>query len=299
MYSIKAVSQGTGLSIETLRAWERRYSIVTPERDHNGRRSYHPEDVIRLRKLREATDAGHAISKLSRLSAAELSHLLQAPERSGAQPTARRNFGEQIIAAAEAYAPDQCDQAIAMALALLPMEEVVNQVLSPLLVVIGERWQAGTFTIGQERLITSAIRKQVSSVLATYHRIADGPIILLTTVANERHELGILLCALIGASRGLRCQYLGPDLPAADIALLADKIGAAVVGLGFALQADPAPPLRELCEVAARLPAAVELWIGGAGLRQFPAHALPARCRPLPDLLDFERQVEMLIGQRG
>ncbi len=299
MYSIKAVSQATGLSIETLRAWERRYNIVTPDRDANGRRSYRPEDVIRLRKLREATGAGHAISKLSRLSEAELGHLLPTPEPGGALRAASRNFAGQIIAAAEAYAPDQCDQAIAMALALLPVHEVVNQVLSPLLVVVGERWQAGTFTIGQERLITSAIRKQVSSVLDTYNRVADGPTILLTTVANERHELGILLCALIGASHGLRCQYLGPDLPAADIALLADKIGAAVVGLSFALQADPAPPLRELCDVAARLPAAVDLWIGGAGLRQFPAHALPTRCRSLPDLQDFERHVEALIGQRG
>ena len=58
MFSIKAVSQTSGVSIETLRAWERRYGIVTPQRDSNGRRSYAPEDVIRLRKLREATERG-------------------------------------------------------------------------------------------------------------------------------------------------------------------------------------------------------------------------------------------------
>ena len=76
MYSIKAVSQATGLSIETLRAWERRYGIVEPLRDGNGRRSYRPEDVIRLRRLREATERGHPISKLSRLSDEEPHKLL-------------------------------------------------------------------------------------------------------------------------------------------------------------------------------------------------------------------------------
>ena len=56
MFTIKAVSQATGVSIETLRAWERRYRVVEPRRDPNGRRSYDPGDVIRLRKLREAKD---------------------------------------------------------------------------------------------------------------------------------------------------------------------------------------------------------------------------------------------------
>ena len=72
MFTIKAVSQATGVSIETLRAWERRYWVVEPQRDPNGRRSYSPPDVIRLRKLREATERGHAISKLARFTDEEL-----------------------------------------------------------------------------------------------------------------------------------------------------------------------------------------------------------------------------------
>ena len=77
MYSIKAVSQATGLTVETLRAWERRYSIVTPQRDSSGRRTYGPEDVLRLRLLREATDLGHPIRRLAKLSEAELSGLIE------------------------------------------------------------------------------------------------------------------------------------------------------------------------------------------------------------------------------
>ena len=67
MYSIKAVSQATGLTVETLRAWERRYRIVVPQRDASGRRVYGPEDVIRLRRLFEATRRGHPISRLAQL----------------------------------------------------------------------------------------------------------------------------------------------------------------------------------------------------------------------------------------
>jgi len=297
MYSIKAVSQATGLSIETLRAWERRYGIVEPQRDPNGRRSYLPEDVIRLRKLREATERGHPISKLSRLSDEELNRLLQEPAVRGGRNNPSQGFAEQVLTAAANYRHDDCDQAIAMALALLPISEVVNEVLSPLLNEVGERWHSGDFTIAQERLVTAAVRKQVASVLDTYNRIASGPLIVFTTVTNERHELGILMCALVAASRGLRCLYLGPDLPAADIATVGERTGAAVITLGFVASEDHGTAVGELAVIANQLPSSVEIWIGGGGLRQFDADEVPARCRVLPDLVAFEHQVDTLIGR--
>ena len=107
MFTIKAVSQATGVSIETLRAWERRYRVVVPRRDPNGRRSYDPRDVIRLRKLREATERGHPISKLARVSDEELSGLLADHARSGPREGAPRNFAEQMLSAAENYRPSQ------------------------------------------------------------------------------------------------------------------------------------------------------------------------------------------------
>jgi MerR family transcriptional regulator, light-induced transcriptional regulator len=297
MYSIKAVSQATGLSIETLRAWERRYAIVEPQRDPNGRRSYRPEDVIRLRKLRESTERGHPISKLSRLSDEELNRLLQEPAMRGGRANPSQGFAEQVLSAAANYRHDDCDQAIAMALALLPISEVVNEVLSPLLNEVGERWHAGVFTIAQERLVTAAVRKQVASVLDTYNRIASGPLMVFTTVTNERHELGILMCALVAASRGLRCLYLGPDLPAADIATVGERTGAAVITLGFVASEDHATAANELAYLGAHLPSSVEIWIGGGGVRQFSSQEIPARCRQLSDLIAFERQVDTLIGR--
>ena len=76
MYSIKAVAQATGLTVETLRAWERRYGVVVPQRDASGRRVYRPEDVLRLRRLREATERGHPIGRLAVLGDDGLAALL-------------------------------------------------------------------------------------------------------------------------------------------------------------------------------------------------------------------------------
>ena len=69
--------------------------------------------------------------------------------------------------------------------------------------------------------------------------------------------------------------------------------------LSFVGNEDLAHSLRELNAVAAALPAGVELWVGGAGVRQFPPDQVPARCRMLADLAELERQSDALVGRRA
>jgi len=296
MYSIKAVSQATGLSIETLRAWERRYQIVEPTRDPNGRRAYRPEDVIRLRKLREATERGHPISRLARLRDAELEGLLtEAPLRGDVSPG--RSLCNQIIGAAADYRPGDCDQLLAMAMALMPLSRVVSEVLTPVLVEVGDRWHRGSFSIAQERIISTSIRRQLSSVLDTYSRVADGPVMVFSTPAGERHELGILMCALLAASHNIRCHYLGPDMPADELATYATRVGADVVALSVLMREDLDAMLGEIGRLAQFLPERIELWGGGAALAEAPRVRVPERLRLLPDLGAFEQELALLAAR--
>lgn len=296
MFTIKAVSQATGVSIETLRAWERRYRVVEPRRDPNGRRSYSPPDVIRLRKLREATERGHAISKLARFTDEELASVLAAPASEGPTRLAAKAFAHQIIDAAEDYRPEDCDQALSMALALLPIGEVVTSVLGPALIEVGERWHAGRFNVAQERIVTGAVRRQVSAVLDTYNKISDSDPIVFATLPDERHELGLLMTALIAASKGLRCHYLGPDIPAADIATYATRVSAAAVVLSFVLQDARSPTANALTDLVARLPRTVRVWIGGRASHD-PAFAGSGhRVTLIPDYDAFQREVDTLLA---
>ena len=299
MYSIKAVSQATGLSIETLRAWERRYQIVVPVRDGNGRRAYQSDDVIRLRKLREATEKGHPISRLARLDEAELDQILEPGAPGSPDGSPQQSLAAQIIAAAADYRPEDCDRLLAMALALLPVSQVVIEVLAPALVEVGERWHRGQFSIAQERIVSSAVRRQLSSVLDTYSRIATGPLMVLSTPAGERHELGILMCALLAASRNIRCHYLGADLPADDLVTYATRVHADVLALSVISGANVAAALDELARLAQFLPAQIELWAGGLALQSADPRRLPARLKPLKDLGAFEREITLLAARVG
>jgi DNA-binding transcriptional MerR regulator len=297
VYSIKAVSQATGLSIETLRAWERRYRIVIPHRDPNGRRSYRPEDVVRLRKLREATGRGHPISKLARLSDDEVGRLLDDPAINGARRAATHNFAAQILEAAGDFRPADCDQLLAMALALLPLQQAVVEVIAPLMREVGDRWHRGEFSIAQERIVSMVVRKQVASVLDTYNRIATGPLMVLTTPAGERHELGILMCALVAASRNVRCHYLGTDLPAAEIATYATRVHADVVVLSLVMSADPGVITAELSQLAQFLPERIELWGGGTALERLAPGSVPERLRHMSGLDTFDQEISLLTAR--
>jgi DNA-binding transcriptional MerR regulator/methylmalonyl-CoA mutase cobalamin-binding subunit len=293
MYSIKAVAQATGLTVETLRAWERRYAIVTPNRDAGGRRLYRPEDVLRLRRLREATERGHAISRLAGLSDASLANLLN--ESTDRQARAASNaFVERILESARRFRSAECEQALTLAVAMQPPRQLVTDVLQPLLREVGERWHRGEFAISQERLVSTIVRRHLGLMLDAYDRNASRPPIVFATLPGERHELGLLTSAMMCASHGFKTHYLGPDLPAVEIARYAREVGAVVVALSVVLL-ERLPDLQaQLDELANDLPAETAIWLGGAAAGSLARERLPPRCAVLADNADLEQRLDML-----
>ena len=295
MYSIKAVAQATGLTVETLRAWERRYGIVVPNRDASGRRVYRPEDVLRLRRLREATERGHPIGRLAGLDDDHLASLLNETADRRARATSNA-FVDRILESAQHFRSADCEQALTLAIAMLPPQQLVSDVLQPLLREVGERWHRGDFAISQERLVSTIVRRHVGLMLDAYDRNARRAPIVFATLPGERHELGLLACAMMCASRGYKIHYLGPDLPAAEIARFAREVGAAVVALSVVMPDKVGDAPAQLAELVAGLPEATEVWLGGATARELPTAALPERCVVMTDNTELDQRLEMLAA---
>jgi DNA-binding transcriptional MerR regulator len=298
-YSIRAVSRATGLSTETLRAWERRYGVIEPKRDEAGHRLYTAYDVLRLRRLREITDRGHAIGKIAHLSNEDLNRLLAATPAESGDGAAAQTLIARILRTAERYRPAECDQVIAMAFALLPAAEVVRDVLGPALKEVGERWHRGEFTIGQERIASSAARRQLTTLLNSFNSIARGPSIVFATLSGEQHELGILMHAALAASHLLRAYYLGADLPPAEIANYAERVGAAAVAVSLVNPAAMGSSLPQLHELRRCLPRHVEIWIGGAAAGSIEPGRFPTGVLLMRESDDFDERVELLAAERS
>lgn len=294
MYSIKAVSQATGLTVETLRAWERRYRAVVPGRDDLGRRVYRPEDVLRLRRLREATDRGHPIGRLVQLEERALADLLDAPD-SSPPAAAATAFVERVLEAAHRYSAADCEQALTLAIALLPPARLMDEVLGPLLREVGDRWHRGEFSIAQERLVSSSVRRHLGLIVDTFERAARRPTsIVFATLPGERHELGLLMSAMVCASRGFRVHYLGPELPPAEIARYATETGAGVVALSVLLDDAPSQVVAHLGELRGALEPHVAIWLGGRGVPRLDRNALPPQTIVLAGTPELQQRLDAL-----
>ena len=280
MYPIKAAADLAGVTTATLRAWERRHNAIRPVRDSQGRRMYDAATIERLARLHRLTGRGHAIRDLAALDDAALDRLLD-EGRQAAYGGVEALPSRMLDAIAE-YRVDVFDRDLSVAVATLPLSVLMGRVVMPLLREVGERWADGRLAIAQERLISSLLRMRLLAVLnAPRHERRTR--VLFATLPGERHELGLIGAALQAYESGVPVLYLGTELPAAEIARVVEKLGAAGVALSSvdALQAPAA--LEELRALDATLAPDVAVWLGGANARYLTEELASPRIRAVSD----------------
>jgi methanogenic corrinoid protein MtbC1 len=283
-YPIRVVARLTGIPIDTLRAWERRYGAVEPGRDDRGR-LYAEPDVQKLKLLRRLVERGHAIGRIANLGDGELSRLLEA----GLEPHDRDGKADQIDLRALFDAIDRYDMAaldrqVGKLAAVLSARELVYQVVLPLMREVGDAWERGQFTVAQEHLATGAMRNLLGSLVRVQAPRDGRPGVVFATPAGERHEIGILAAAMLGATAGLGVIYLGADLPHEDVVEAVRRTGARVVVLGMTVTGDVLPE-QTARSIAQALPRGVDILVGGAATN---GRAEPLREAGVTALRDFE-----------
>lgn len=286
-YPIRAVALMTGLSVDTLRAWERRYRAVTPQRDARGR-VYDDRDVERLKRLAHLVDHGHAIGTIAALSTSALDKLVD-----NAAPVTRGHALAAVdlaplVRAMKVYDLAAIEAVLTRHAVVLPSDTLIFSVVLPMLREAGARWEAGTIRPAQEHLISAIIRSILGGMLRTMPRPADGKPFVFTTLTGERHELGLLCGAVLAAHAGRAVTYLGPDLPAADIvhAVTARHASTLVVAATIA----DATTVREIRPLR-RLDPEVSLWVGGTGRARL-RRELGTRARVIETLEHFAGLVD-------
>ena len=295
-YPIAAVAKLTGLGLDTIRAWERRYGAVVPERGPRGR-LYTDAQVRRLRLLATLVEEGHPIGQVATLPDASLEELLRrAGEMEAHGPAPRPRLAadpvDVILEAIERFDYAAADREMGRLAALHAPRDLVFQVALPLMRAVGERWHAGQLSVAQEHMV-SAILHAVLAALLRVHSLPSSQQLLFATPEGELHEFGILAAAMLTVSAGFGIVYLGPNVPARDIASAAERTGVAVVVVGVT-SGSPAV-LERLKELRHRLPGAIELWAGGLDSAAVHRSARSAaRLVPVASFEDFENDLRRL-----
>ena len=280
----------TGIGIDTLRAWERRYGAVTPVRDDRGR-MYTEADVARLRLLNGAVEQGHSIGRLAGLSNDQLRDLCGAAGAvavPAADPARRTPLDTTaLITALREYDAVGIDQELSRLAAVLRPLELLQDVLMPVLTQVGDDWHRRRTRIAHEHLMSSTMRNLLGAFLRLYARREASVRLLFATPSGERHEIATLGAAMLAASAGLGVSYLGADLPAREIVDSVEPAGAQVLVLGLTTAAADKARERELKTIVRELPEGVELWAGGRGAERHasiirPRGVDPFRLQRLP-----------------
>lgn len=274
-FSIQAVAERTGLSPHVIRAWERRYGAIAPERSAGKHRLYSEEEVERLAMLRRTVQNGHSIGKVARLSAAELSALAAdapAPSRS-ARDTLPDDpatpFRAKALTAVERYDGPALEATLRDALVALGHNGLLRRAVAPLAEEIGERWRNGALTAAHEHFFTASVKVFLSELTRQFATSLIAPRIVVGTPLGQLHELGAIMAATTAANLGWRPVYLGPSLPAAEIAGAALRNEADAVALSIVYPEDDPNLARELTDLARLLPASTRIMAGGRAARAY------------------------------
>jgi DNA-binding transcriptional MerR regulator len=264
---IGELSRRAGVSPELLRAWERRYGLLTPTRSPGGLRLYSLDDLERVRLMSRHIGEGLAAREAAAL--ARRASLSAEPTTPPARETTTTPFDPEFARAELARTTEAFDEPGAQTvldelLAVATLEALLSQVVVPYLHELGRRWERGELSVAQEHFASNLLRGRLLG-LARGWGSGGGPRALLACPPGERHDLGLIVFGLALRNRGWRIHFLGSDTPTASLVEASRAIQPELIVLSASAQ-EHLSPLRSQLEELARTH---QVAIAGAGADGF------------------------------
>lgn len=299
-FNIQVASQLSGVASATIRAWEKRYNAVVPERADNKHRLYSEKDIEKLALLFRLTEVGQSIGKIAHLDLEELkqiySSLLHKPydEIQVVTPHHERIDFEKILnsfyIALGAYKLDIISHELEKAKTLLSPRELCLNILVPLFHEIGNKVDRNELTIAQEHTLSAIVSFHIGQMIGQHYqkKLIKEDLILISTPEGETHELGIMAATLLCVHYGIRFIFLGANLPALSLAEAANSLKPKVIVLGVTKghEITEHRTLEDyLSELSPLINVNAQIWVGG-NLKPYIRTELEKRRVPFFPTLD-------------
>lgn len=282
-FSIGYVSLQTGLSTHVIRAWERRYQAVMPQRSASRRRVFTQTEIDRLILLKQLLNRGHSISAIAGLDHERLVHMAGIHHAGGTEahePANTVNNRDPALHPAEWV--DECLKAVQnldgavlhrclqRATLTFSRQTLLDRVIKPLMDQIGRRWSEGSLRIVHGHLASAIVHAQLNCMLD--HRLdlsSQRPRILVATPVGQSCYLGALTVAVIAQDHGWKAVFLGHNLPAEEIAMACARLAPQLIALSITCRVDDGFMHSELKRLSEFIAARCPLVIGGRASHVF------------------------------
>lgn len=259
MYTIKQASLRSGVPVPLLRAWERRYGVVEPDRSAGGYRLYDDDAIARLRAMRGLIEEGWSAAQAARA-------VIAAPPSTpaaGDDPAPSPAISGDLVEAATRYDLAGVERGLDEMFGRGSFEAVIDDLVLPAAAQLGEAWAAGRLDVAGEHMVSGAVSRRLCALLDVGGLPGVGPRVLVGLPAESRHELGALAFAVALRRLGVDVLFLGSDVPIASWVDAADESGARAAVIGVVTDRD----VRPATEVATALREArpkMTVAVGGA-----------------------------------
>jgi MerR family transcriptional regulator, light-induced transcriptional regulator len=274
LLTIGALSSATGIPIDTIRTWERRYGYPLPERKPSGHRVYSLSTVPRLRRVAQAIAQGHRAAEVLPASESALEVLLASLPRAIAEPAVASQGSlpsgmlmpadaSEALEWVRAFDGDRLRRWFHTDWARLGPLQFLEYRAAAFLRAVGDAWEAKQLEVRHEHFASAVLGDFLRSVRQPLDDRARGPIVALATLPGELHGLGLQMAALVFALAGWRALILGVDTPIEQIAALTREVAIVAVAVSCV---DPhgAKNAAEVRALRRKLPRAVSLIVGGS-----------------------------------
>lgn len=219
LYPIREVSRLTGVNAVTLRAWERRYSLITPRRTPKGHRLYSRSDIERIEHILQWLNRG--------VPASQVSDLLNQPERSESSELCNSDWPSlcrQALAAVDALDVKQLERLYLQAMALYPVMACISELWQPLVIQLEEYWEGKPGAALQRRSLESFFRTRIGIRLYHGNDICEGPTLLVDTLPDDDGPLWTMMLALAASDRGYRVYLFDTALPLSELPIAQQRL---------------------------------------------------------------------------
>ncbi len=248
-FTIKVVCERVGVKPVTLRAWERRYDLLDPNRLENNYRLYSDREIQVLRWITHRMGNGLTISTAVReyheLRAKgiwpEALPSLQIPELLGRSKASPKGYSEQLFTALTSHDEPKARQIMDGIQSMFDLETIFFEIFNPCLYEIGEAWYQGEIRIATEHFASGFIRGILMNLLQAFPVNNRAPMLLVGCAPEEFHEIGPLMLSILLRREGYQVEFLGSNLPVDDLVAYAEDVSPKMIILsaGFEHTARP------------------------------------------------------------
>ena len=211
-FSIKDLENITGVKAHTIRIWEKRYDLLSPERSETNIRYYSNKNLQKLLNIVLLNNNNYKISKISEMKDDEISFTAR-------ELVFDRAINEEAINSLK-LAMFQFDKTLFnniynRLLLKKTFKEIFKEIFIPFLEHVGLLWQTETILPAHEHFVSNLISQkvQVNTEELKYTTIISDTTYVLFLPENEIHELGLLYLNYELVLRGYKTIYLGQSLP--------------------------------------------------------------------------------------